>query len=654
VKFKNRSRIRRSYGFRQQDRFRHRRRFNPARGILSLLLVAAIGAFLFFTGRALFGANGLLVKDGALDLGGLFATGTAGSPAGSKTPSPSGGSKGTGSTSGTGGSSEDGTVSTEPTPTPEPTPRPTPEPMTPESTDPSVIRMSWEDPSVFDGSRAFPEAAIQNASAGGSMTTWVFRDNKPAKDPGSSVDFGPSAQYADIGGVLAFRGNNWRNAPSAGTRAVTEKKLEIVWTSTTGAISTSESYWPGTGWTGQPLLVHWPEATRKAMNLSAEAKAKDLVEVVYPTLDGNIYFLDLETGKPTRKKIEVGFPFKGTGVIDPRGFPILYTGQGLNENGKKVTDFKFHIFNLLDQTEIYGILGRDPVAFRPWGAFDSSGLVDASSDTLVECGENGLVYKVKLNTLYDAATKSLELSPQLTKYRYHLAGNDELGIESSPAAYRNFLYFCDNGGVLQCLDLNTMKPVWFTETGDDTDCTTTLEETPEGVFIYTANEIDKRSEGGKVPVADCNIRKYDAMTGRMIWQADVPCIYQYYINGGALATPLIGKDDIAGLVIFNIALTGNSQSGKLLALDKATGKTVWERNLASYSWSSPVDLLSQDGKTYGLFCDFSGLMHLFDPKTGKDLDTVSLGGNIESSPAVYRDMIVVGSYAKKLFGIRIR
>jgi outer membrane protein assembly factor BamB len=155
-------------------------------------------------------------------------------------------------------------------------------------------------------------------------------------------------------------------------------------------------------------------------------------------------------------------------------------------------------------------------------------------------------------------------------------------------------------------------------------------------------------------MADCNIRKYDALSGKMIWQVDVPCIYQYYINGGALSTPLIGKDDISDLVIFNIALTGSSQSGKLLALDKATGKTVWERKLASYSWSSPVDLLSQDGKTYGLLCDFSGLMRLFDPKTGKDLDTVSLGGNIESSPAVYGDMIVVGSYAKKLFGIRIR
>jgi hypothetical protein len=46
-------------------------------------------------------------------------------------------------------------------------------------------------------------------------------------------------------------------------------------------------------------------------------------------------------------------------------------------------------------------------------------------------------------------------------------------------------------------------------------------------------------------------------------------------------------------------------------------------------------------------------MHLFDPRTGEDLDVISLGLNVESSPSAYDDMIVVGSYAKKIFGIRI-
>jgi len=620
------------------SRFRRKRRFNPMKGLVALLTLAFLITLLFLLSRFLFGENGLLAA------GKVPPRATAsGSSSASATME---------ATITEAEGSESATPA--PTPTPLPTPPPTPEAMTPESTDPAVIRMSWETPAIFDGTNAFPEDAETISSGGETLRTWVLQNNAPARNPGAPVSFGSSETYSDVDGVLTFRGNNWRDSASAGTRTITEKKLEIVWESPTGAISSTESYWPGTGWTGQPLLVRWPEATRNAMNLNEEAKKKDLVEVVYPTLDGNIYFLDLETGKPTRNKIEIGYPFKGTGVIDPRGYPLLYAGQGLNENGKKVTDFKYRIFNLLDQSEAYAILGRDPMAFRPWGAFDSSGLVDAASDTLIECGENGLVYKVKLNTQFDAAAKTLTLAPQLTKYRYRLEGNDELGIESSPAAYRNFLYFCDNGGTLQCLDLNTMSPVWFTQTGDDTDCTTTIEETPDGVFLYTANEVDKRSMGGTVPVADCNIRKYDAITGKLIWQVDVPCVYQYYINGGSLATPLIGKDDISNLVIFNIALTGSSQSGKLLALDKKTGSIVWERELDTYSWSSPVDVLSKDGVTYGLFCDFGGWLHLFDPKTGKDLHKISLGGNIESSPAVYHDMIVVGSYAKKLFGIRLK
>ena len=31
-----------------------------------------------------------------------------------------------------------------------------------------------------------------------------------------------------------------------------------------GEIRGEGSYWPGAGWTGQPLLVKWPDATRAA------------------------------------------------------------------------------------------------------------------------------------------------------------------------------------------------------------------------------------------------------------------------------------------------------------------------------------------------------------------------------------------------------
>jgi len=528
--------------------------------------------------------------------------------------------------------------------------------MPEESTDPAVLRVSWQDPAVFTGPMAYDEAKKTFDKGDGTfLYYWVFENGKPVEyTPRDEIIFGSHEEYADIGGVLAFRGNNYRNSASYGTRKISEKKLEIVWSHKIGAISTSDGgYWPGTGWTGQPLLVNWPEDIRNMMNIKPEFKDKELVEVIYPTLDGNIYFLDLETGKETREKIQVGFPMKGTGMIDPRGYPILYTGMGINDNGGKLSEFKYMIFSLIDQSSLYNIYGRDPVAFRRWGAFDSSAMVDKKTDTLLAAGENGLIYRVKLNTRFEKDQETISIAPQITRYRYRDSVNVELGVENSPAFYRNYMYFCDNGGIFQCLDINTMKPVWTYDVGDDTDATTVIEETDKGVFLYTANQVDKRSQESKKP-EKCNIRKFNALTGELIWQRDYTCVYNFYINGGALGTPLIGKDDISDLIIFNICFTGSNQDGTLVALDKETGEEVWTRHLTAYSWCSPVDVKSSDGKTYGLFADYAGILHLFDPRTGKDIDTISLGGNVESSPAVYDDMIVVGSYAQKIFGIRIK
>ncbi|MDF2985057.1 MAG: Pyrrolo-quinoline quinone [Eubacterium sp.] len=539
-------------------------------------------------------------------------------------------------------------------------PEPVADPMPKEMTDPEKLKTSWTEKSDFGGEKAFPDFALKNSFSNGlSMNSWIFRLNTPLKEytvkKKNKIDFGASSEYSELEGVTTFRGNNYRDNASYGTRTVSEKKLEIVWEKTgLGAISAHNSYWPGTGWTGQPLLVHWPEDVRKLMNINEEMKAKDLVEVIYPTLDGNIYFLDLETGKPTRNKLQIGYPIKGTAMVDPRGYPVLYTGMGINENGGKFTEYKYRIINLLNQKELYSIFGRDQVAFRGWGANDASALLDRKTDTLLDVAENGLVYKVKLNTKFDKAAGSLTMAPQLTKYRYRSPFNDEQGIENSPAVYKNFMYFCDNGGTLQCLDLNTMKPVWIYDTKDDTDATIVIEETDEGVFLYTANQVDKRGENGKATVADCNIRKFNALTGELIWQKDYQCVYNYYINGGALGTPILGKDDISNMVIFNICFTGSNSDGTMVALDKKTGNEIWKKKLASYSWCSPLDFKSSDGKTYMVYSDFAGKMYLLDPMNGKTLDSVSLEGNVESSPAIYNDTIVVGSYARKIFGIKVK
>jgi outer membrane protein assembly factor BamB len=260
---------------------------------------------------------------------------------------------------------------------------------------------------------------------------------------------------------------------------------------------------------------------------------------------------------------------------------------------------------------------------------------------------------VKLNTQFNG--EELTMDPEIIKYRYDKLYEGTVGVENSPVIYRNLLIFADNAGLLQCLDINTLKPLWIANLEDDTDSSIVLEESDEGVFIYTANEVDIRCYNKNVWSADSSIRKFNVLTGELIWEKNYNSFYNSnIINGGVLATPILGKNDIDNMVIYNIAKTGTPYGGKMVALDKETGNEIWTKDLEFYSWSSPVDFLGSDGKTYMVYCDFGGFIYLMDPQNGEVLDKVSLGANVEGSPSIYNDTIVIGSYAKKIFGLKIK
>ncbi|MDR1431598.1 MAG: PQQ-binding-like beta-propeller repeat protein [Propionibacteriaceae bacterium] len=526
-------------------------------------------------------------------------------------------------------------------------------------TDPARLTIPLTDVPSYLGTGPGADGKTTNPMTGTDGTfTWWTADAAglpTTYQPDDIVAFGDPQTYTKVPGVLTFRGNNYRNAPAYGTAAVTQKKLNVTWTQDIGEIRGEGSYWPGAGWTGQPLLVNWPKETRDAMGFDSEFADKDLVEVIYPVFEGKIYRLDLETGKPTKPAIDTpACGYKGTGSIDPRGYPLLYTGQGLHEaDGIGTCPWEYRIFDLIQNKQISGWSGDDPARPRAdWGAFDSSALVNAASDTLIEPSENGLVYKAKLNAKFDPVAKTVSVNPELARLRYDTSIDPEArhGIESSAVAYRNLMFASDNDGNLICWDANTLAIIWVRDVGDDSDATMVLEETPDGVFLYHGNTVDKRGQLGDKTT---NLRKINALTGELIWQYDVLTQAEYPNNGGLLATPALGQGEVADLVFFNVAKTRSAREGDLYALDKITGKVVWQRTLGRYSWSSPVLITSDDGHQYGILCDSGGTMHLFDPNTGYDLDTVSLGKNVESSPAVFGNMIVVASYAKKIWAVTI-
>lgn len=504
---------------------------------------------------------------------------------------------------------------------PIPTPTPPPRPSAPPPQPPDVLQVVEEaQPNLFN---------LRNSIVGSKNPRGIAM---PAQDG-----------YAQIEGVLTFRGGPYRQNAAYGYASAEEGILQIVWQKKIGALDN----WSGVGWNGQPALVRWPEETMRVMNLYDEKKANsNLIEAIYATLDGKIYFLDLVDGTPTRDPIVVNFPIKGSVSVDPRGIPLLYSGQGISNLKSRSGAIGMRVFSLVTGEQLFMINGRDQDAIRNHGAFDSVPLLDAASDTLLFPGENGLLYAYTLGTQYDAQTGALSISPQRSAYKYY--NSKGLGTENSLAVYGHFGYFADNGGLLQCIDLRTLQPVWAANVTDDTDASIALETRNDGtVLLYIGCEVDRQGSGGKA-----YIRCFDALTGALRWEYEEACIHDADLNGGVLGSPLVGEHEVEGLVYFHIAKTKEG-GGALVAINKKTGMVVWRQNFPRYGWSSPVAIYSAEGKAHIILGDSGGNLRLMDAATGEVLDTLKLDGNIEGSPAVFGDMLVIGTRGRIIYGIKI-
>ena len=475
-----------------------------------------------------------------------------------------------------------------------------------------------------------------------------------------------------VNGILTFRGNNWRNASSVGTVDLTENKLTKVWDLKIGSLTKGggSGSWSGCGWTGQPLMVQWPKETRRIMNMFDWAKEKDnLVEVIYPTEDGNIYFLDLESGKQTRDTLVMRVPFKGTGSVDPRGLPLLYCGSGdqYEDDSQKSRAF---IISLINGRVLYefGKQGTDSFARRKWYAYDSAPLVDAKTDTLIYPGENGIVYTMKLNTQYNPEIGSISVNPSdIVKFRYDCNNiYDDIdiadsthkwqGYEGSAVAWNGYLYLSSNDGMFQCINLSTMQVVWIANTEDDTNGSPVLDVISETeAYLYVGTSLHFMKDKNNTGVAP--FFKIDAMTGEIKGRYGLTVFTVSGVSGGIQATAVVGKQgsNISNLVIVPIARYKDKDAGVLVALDKNTFEVVWKKEMDAYSWSSPAVVYSSDGSGYIIQTDSKGYIFLIDGATGRELGTLRpTDSTFEASPAVFGNMLVVGCRGDQtIYGIRL-
>lgn len=573
--------------------------------------------------------------------------------------------------------SEDALLAT-PVPTATLAPTATPKPALPD--DVAVTRSDSANPGTY----GFKGTISVN---GGDVSSYS-RENK--------ISFGRNIEYTTIPGVLTFGGNNYRDTFAYGIASVSDKRLRQAWAKPIGAIDT----WSGTGWTGQPLIVQWPAETVAVMNVAQSYKDANapLTEVIYPAMDGTIYFFDLETGAATRDPISTGIVQKGTACIDPRGYPLLFVGQGIaveNEQGNNSAYVR--VYSLISGEEIYKFGGFDWFSRRKWQAYDGSPMI--SNDTIVYAGENGVLYTSKLNATFDAAAGTVTIDPErLVKMRYEgtgysrddTTGSRWYGMESSVAAFRNYAYMTDNGGRLQCVDLNTMQIKFVADLTDETDGTPVIEESYDDntIYLYTGSQV--RSSNGSLGdgYGYSYMRKFNGLTGAMVWEQKWPCsVGDANASGGIVSTPHVGKGRISNLVIYSISLAAQSTGstadtettqppeataeseeasgasaaeampqpdangaytlgGRIVALDKSTGAVVWSKEQSSDYWSSPVVVYDEQGKAYLIQCDRGGYVTLYDASTGDKLNSIDLGSRIDSTPAVFNNMLVVGTRGK--------
>ena len=260
-------------------------------------------------------------------------------------------------------------------------------------------------------------------------------------------------------------------------------------------------------------------------------------------------------------------------------------------------------------------------------------------------GENGIFYTIKLNSRFDPTAGTVSIAPETVKYVYRSKISSRPGMENSVAVYNHYACFADNSGLIQCVDINTMTPVWAFAAGDDTDASLALEETGDGVSIYTACELDLRGSTG-----DCHMRRLNLLTGEEIWRVDEPCHASEDYDGGCFATPAIGKGSLADCVYFHVGRTV-ADGGTLFCIEKATGKVTWRVCLNRYGWSSPVCVYSDSGKGYVVVASSSGILRCLDGLTGQELFQTDLQSNVEGSPVVFGNTLVVGTRGKKIAAI---
>ena len=435
----------------------------------------------------------------------------------------------------------------------------------------------------------------------------------------------------DFPGLTTFRGNATRSYYGEGPLP---RNPEILWRyPRSGAMCLrSESLgkwkvWCGTGWTGQPNVLPGDDGT---------------IEIRFGAYDGRYHFLNGKTGVPMRPDLRTGDLAKGSATSDPDGFPLYYAGS---------RDDRLRIVALdrPNPTVLWSVNANNSVPRKVWNNdWDAAPLV--IGDYLLEGGENSWFYVIRLNRHYDQRG-SVQVNPRIV---LRVPGFDsqllrdlkdrDVSIESSVAFRDGIAYFANSGGLVQGWDIRDIlaggtryQRVFRFWVGDDVDASIVMDRAG---YLYVARHAERNLKRvNRLAGSIGTLTKLDPRRPRnpVVWTVQIGSNEP---GGGILSTP----------ALYNGVVYVNEMQGTLIAVDQETGKIFYRVPLSSAAWGSPVPV-----NNHLLVGDCAGVLRNFDishPRTPpQEVWKLQLPGCIESTPAVWKGMIWVGTRGGAMLGI---
>ena len=383
--------------------------------------------------------------------------------------------------------------------------------------------------------------------------------------------------------------------------------------------------WCGTGWTGQPNVI---------------PHKSGLLELRFGAYDDHYHFLNALTGKQIKPDLVTGDLAKGSATSDPDGYPLYYAGSRDN-------NFRIIAMDRPTPTVLWSMNAETSVPYIHWNN-DWDGAALVVGDYMLEGGENSWFYVVRINRGYrnGKVTVDPKIVATIPGWDDQLAADfptDAFSIENSVSFRNGIVYFANSAGLVQGWDIRDLlhggthyRRVFRFWTGDDTDASVVIDD--KG-FLYVASELEKFDARSKEVGQLMKLNPF-RKKNPIVWSIPVRET-GFEGSGGLWSTPALDRG----------MLYVSTNAGGILGVDRKTGHVRWKIPLPGPTWASPVvvDNVLIEG-------DCSGVLHAYDvSKEGvrpPELWHLSLGqGCLESTPAVWRGWIWLGSRNGALYGI---